>query len=629
MHNSFLLKILKLSTTRLIFIFVLVLIAYFPTFFNGFTNWDDLKQVTENADITSLAFNHIKIFFSSFYVGMYQPFATLCFAVIFKFFGLKALAYHLFSLLLHLINILLVYIIVKKLTEKAEIVFFVTLLFAVNPMQTEAVAWVSATSTLLYSMFFLMAANVYLSFIKSERKNKSYFISLIFFMFALLSKSAAVTLPLILLLFDYYSHSKISKKDLINKIPFFALSVIFGIVTIIARKEVGHIINITKYYSIFERALLISYSLSYYIINVFLPIKMSAFHPYPDKPEGLLPIMYYIAPLFLIVLTILLIKAKRFRKEIILGILFFLFSISVMIELIPVGIQLVKDRYTYIPCIGLYFLLLSLLFVVFEKKGKIKHYIRYGIIALAMIFTVSSSARTQTWKNSFYLWNDVIKKYPTCSAAYINRGNAFIEMGNYDRAIIDLDKAIEFEPNAADAYMNRAIAKSRMDDIYGAIKDYNKAISIGPVNDKMFMERAALKSGVQDITGAIDDISQAIKLNPHDKKYYNQRGIFYGMNSLFKNAVADFTSAIEIDKEYPDAWSNRGYAKVSIYDYNGAIEDLTTAIKINPKSAQTYYVRGIAESQADQNDISCADFRKAYELGWTAAEDKIKQICGK
>src|ERR1035438_9777306 len=97
MHNSFLSKIFKLSTTRLIFIFVLVLIAYFPTLFNGFTNWDDLKQVTENTDITSLTFNHIKTFFSTFCEGMYQPFTTLCYALIFKFFGLNALAYHLFS----------------------------------------------------------------------------------------------------------------------------------------------------------------------------------------------------------------------------------------------------------------------------------------------------------------------------------------------------------------------------------------------------------------------------------------------------------------------------------------------------------------------------------------------------
>jgi Tfp pilus assembly protein PilF len=629
MHNLFLSKILKLSTTRLIFIFVLVLIAYFPTFFNGFTNWDDLKQVTENADITSLSFHHIKTFFSSFYVGMYQPFATFCFAVIYKFFGLKAIAYHLFSLLLHLINVLLVYKIIRKLTAKTEIIFFVTLLFAVNPMQTEAVAWVSATSTLLYSMFFLLSANVYLNFIKSENKQWSYYISILLFILALLAKSAAVTLPLVLLLFDYFTHSKISKKDLINKIPFFVLSLIFGIITIIARKEAGHIINITKYYSIFERTLLITYSLSYYIISVFAPLKMSAFHPYPDKPGGMLPVLYFLAPLFLVAIAILLIKAKRFRKEIIFGILFFLFSISVMIELIPVGIQLVKERYTYIPCIGLYFVFFSFLSVAFEKKEKIKHNISYGIIALSVVFVVFSFIRTQTWKNSFSLWNDVIAKYPTCSAAFINRGNAYIGAGDYDQAIADLNNAIKFEPNAADAYMNRAIARSNMNDIYGAIKDYDKAIIIGPVNDKMYMERAALKSGIGDITGAINDISNAIKLNPNDKKYYNQRGIFYGMNSLFKNAIADFTSAIAIDKDYPDAWSNRGYAKVSIYDYNGAIEDLTTALKINPNSAQTYYVRGIAESQANRDDLSCADFRKAYELGWTAAEDKIKQVCGK
>lgn len=176
---------------------------------------------------------------------------------------------------------------------------------------------------------------------------------------------------------------------------------------------------------------------------VFVPLKMSAFHPYPDKEGGFLPIIFFLTPLFLLAITLLLVKAKRARKEIIFGILFFLFSISVMIELIPVGIQLVKERYTYIPCIGLYFVFFSFLSVVFEKSKKIKQIITYGIITLSLIFVSFSFSRTLTWKDSFSLWNDVIKKYPSCSAAFINRGNAYIVAGNYNQAIIDLNKAIE------------------------------------------------------------------------------------------------------------------------------------------------------------------------------------------
>lgn len=402
-----------------IIVFLLVLFAYSPTFFNGFTNWDDDLQVTNNPDITSLSFHNLKLFFTSFYVGMYQPIATLSFAVIFKFFGLKAAAYHSFSLLLHLINTLLVYKLIEKLAKKKEIIWSVTLLFAVNPMQSEAVAWVSATSTLLYSMFFLLSVNAYLNFLRVKNSQKKYYVSLLFFLLALLSKSAAVTLPLILLLCDYFLNAKISKKDLLNKIPFFLLSLVFGIVTIKGgRIESGHVFDITKYYSILDRFFFVIYSVSFYIISVFAPFKMSAIHTYPQKSGELLPLIFYLAPLFLLAIVIFLVKVKKYKREIIFGILFFILCISIMIELIPVGDQIVKERYTYIPCIGLYFAFFTFLSSHIEQNERWEKYIKYGIASLSVIFIAFSFVRAQSWKDSFSLWNDVIKKYPDCSVAY-------------------------------------------------------------------------------------------------------------------------------------------------------------------------------------------------------------------
>ena len=611
---------------QLLGLLVFAVITYIPTFNNGFTNWDDMDQVTNNPDITSLTLHNIKIIFTSFYVGMYQPLATLCFSMIYKIFALNAIAYHSFSLILHLINIFLVYRLIKKITLRNEIILAVTFLFALNPLQVEAVAWVSATSTLIFSMLYLMSLNLYFDFIKDKSSNKKYYYSLIIFLLALLSKSAAVTLPLILLLFDYFINSKISKKDILNKIPFFALSIAFGILTIIARQQSGHIINIAKYYNFFDRILFIFYSLGFYLFNVFLPFKMSAFHPYPNKIGSLLPFIFYLIPVFLFLITVFLIKQKRNKKEIIFGVLFFLFSISVMIELIPVGIQIVKERYTYLPCIGIYFAFFIFIFSLFEKYKK---FILIGIVLISLSFSALSFIRTKTWNDSYSLWNDVINKYPKCSAAFINRGNANVVDGNYDKAINDLNKAILLEPTAADAYMNRAIAKSKSNDMFGAIKDYDKAITIGPIDDKMYAERAVLKSGIQDISGATEDITSAIKLNPSKEKYYNQRGIYYGMTASFENAKSDFSKAIELNNEYADAWSNRGFAKLNLADFDGAISDITIAINKNPSEARSFYMRGMAYVQANKKNEACADFQKAYNLGMTEASAEIEKICNK
>jgi protein O-mannosyl-transferase len=604
----------KETILPVIIVLVLVLIAYFPTFFNGFTNWDDDLQVTTNADITSLSLHNLKNIFSSYYVGMYQPIATLSFAVIFKFFGLNAFAYHFFSLILHLVNTFLVYKIVMKLTEKKEIIWGVILLFALNPMQVEAVAWVSATSTLLYSMFFLLSVNTYLNFLQNTTSKKKYYISFLFFFFALLSKSAAVTLPLILLLCDYFLHAKISKKDLLNKIPFFVLSVIFGILTVIGRTEAGHVFNIAKEYNFFDRILFIIYSLSFYIISIFLPFKMSAFHSYPDKSGEMLPVIFYLTPLLLIGITLFLVKVKKYKKEIIFGMGFFLLSISIMIELIPVGTQIVKERYTYIPCIGLYFAFFTFLSTSFDKNERWKKFLNYGIVTLSIIFIALSFVRTQTWNDSLSLWNDVIKKYPECSVAYNNRGNYYNVHGANDKAINDYTKAIELEQNYDDAYYNRGVTYGNQKLFDKAINDYTKVIEFKPDYAEAYNNRGSIYEAQGLYDKAMIDYSKAIELNPDFAKAYYNRGVVYDDQKLFDKAINDYTKAIELKPDYAEAFYNRGIICSTQGISDKAINDYSKAIELKPDYAEAYFNRGIIYDAQGIYNKAINDYSKAIEL---------------
>lgn len=613
------------SANWLILVFVFALVAYIPTFINGFTNWDDIDQVTGNPDIQTLNFAALKKIFTSFYVGMYQPLTTFFFSLIYTLGKLNAIWYHSWSLLLHLLNIFLAYILVLKITKKKNVAIITSLFFAISPMQVEAAAWVSATSTVLYTAFYLASAILYLRFAENNSK-KNYFLSIVLFLFALLSKSAAVTLPLVLMLFDYYREGTVKKRNFINKIPFFLLSVAFGIITIYARQQSGHIVDMSKYYSVIDKLFFIMYSFSFYMISDILPLKLSAFHPYPEKTGNALPFIYYAAPLFLIFIVFIVHKIRSYRKELFFGFLFFILTIVVMIEIIPVGIQIVKERYTYISCMGLYFIL-SMIIVNLSEKRNLRKIIIPAVIIAAMVFSYVSYSRVLTWKNSYTLWDDVIKKYPECSAAYINRGNAFAVDENYQKAIADYNKAISYEPSAADAYINRAIAKSAQKDLTGAIEDYDKAISIGPADDKMYSERALLKLEMQNITGAIEDFSSAIQKNPSGEKYYNQRGITYGMAGKYKEAIIDFTKAIELNADYADAYSNRGYAEMNLWQNVEAIKDLTSAIEKNPSEARSYYIRGLAYEQMKNNEEACSDLKKAYELGFTAAAAEMNTVC--
>ena len=603
-----------------------VVLVYVQSLFNGFTNWDDIEQITENPDIAAFSLQNIKKIFTSFYVGMYQPVTTLSFALIHLVAGLKPWAYHLFGILLHVCNVFMVFLFVNKISRNKMLSFFVATLFALAPVQTEAVAWASATSTLLFSFFMLLSLLQYQEF-RESNKRRGYLLSFLFFLLSLLSKSAAVILPLLIILLDFRWDGKIVLKKLINKIPFLILSVIFGVITVIARQESGHIVSITQYFSVFNRVVLVLYSLAFYIVSPLLPLKLSAFHPYPVQIAGTLPFWYYLAPLFLAGLIIFVRYAKKNKREYVFGFLFFLLNLIVVLELIPVGVQVVKERYMYLASVGLFYNFGILLLSLQSKKPKYKNSLLVVGIALFFVFSIATSFRIHTWKDSFALWNDVISKYPKTSAAYINRGNAYTVNNDFEKAIQDYTSAIACEPKAADAYANRAVALCKLGYFNDAIGDYDKAIVISPNNVDMYAERAALKSGINDLEGAAEDLTKAILLKPKDEKLYNKRGILMGMSGFFEKAQADFDKAILLNPEYVDALSNRGYLYLNTGRYSEAIIDLNKSLALNSESAKTFYIRGMAYNALGESNLACSDFNKARSLGMAEASEMIDKVC--
>ncbi len=610
-------------------IIVVTIITYISIFANGFTNWDDIQQVTNNNDIKSLSFQNIKKIFSSFYVGMYQPLPTLIFALVFSLFKLNPLYFHSLSLLIHCVNIILVYVLIMKITQHKKLPIIVSTLFAITPLNVEAVAWVSAFSTLTFSCFYLLSLLYYILYIKSNQKKSFLFLSFLFFVFSLLSKSAAVTLPVLFFLFDYYFQRKADKKVFFEKIPFFILAIIFGIITIIARKEAEHIINISSRFNLFDRFFIILHSLFIYIFKLIVPVKLSAFHPYPDKSADLLPVFYYISSIILLFLAFLVYKVWKNRKDIIWGLLFFGITISVMMEIIPVGLQVTKERYTYISSIGIYYCFgISLIF--FCRERKLIYLIKKVVfIALVLGFTFVTFDRVKKWENSFTLWNDVIKNNPKISAAFINRGNAFSIQGSFIEAIKDYSEAIKLEPNAGDAYINRAMIYSKLEQYNEALSDYNNAIKIGKVDYNTYVSRGLIRSFYNDFDGAISDMNQAIILNPKDAVLFNQRGIFYGITKEYLLAFNDFTQAITLKPDYAEAMVNKGNAELNLNRLNEAISDFTKAISLNHNLASAYYYRGLTYIKLNKKTNACNDFKNALNLGIFEAKSEIVKYCNK
>ena len=458
--------------------------------------WDDGEYI-QNEDIQKF---RIDKFFSTFYLGMYQPLAVTTFSLNYLAAGDNPAPYHAINLLLHLINIALVFYFLSLITRKIWMSGLIALFFAIHPMHVEAVSWIATRSNGLYSLFYLLALIYFFKFRKIN-SNKHLALSLVFFLLSLFSKSMAVTLPLVLILMDWYLDKKIIKKKLIVLLPYFVLSIVFGIIGIYASSSFGHIRNLQVDYTILDRIIILCYSVIFYFIRTFIPVNLSAVYTYPEKMEsGMLPWEFYGAALLLIGLILFIVFTKYKRREILFGSLFFILTISVVLPLVWSRMYMLADRYTYLPHIGIFFILGSVTNEVFTNKKQIYRRIKPVYITvlsgLILWFSFSTFQRNKVWENALTLTTDIIQNERSnadMSVGYFFRGNIRDRNGDYNGALKDFDKAIELNPGYTLAYNNRGIIKGIKGELEAALEDFNKALEYEPEYRDGYYNRGNVK----------------------------------------------------------------------------------------------------------------------------------------
>jgi tetratricopeptide (TPR) repeat protein len=566
----------------LIIILIITFIAFLPSLSNQFIKtWDDNVYVTENPLITHLNWESIKGFFTTPKNGTYVPVPLLSWALEFKLFGLNPFPYHLNNLLIHLLCTSLVFYFLILLRLPVMYSALGALLFGIHPMHVESVAWVTERKDLLFSMFYLGSLITYIKYIFSENRKTIYFLlTLFFFAFSLFSKIQAVSLPLCLLLLDYWFNRPLKLKLLWEKIPFFVLSLGFGLTGYFILQHL-QVIDIHDKFTLPERILLGLYSLSAYIVKLIVPLHLSAYYPYPVTPGKALPVLYYLNPIFLLSIAVLIFLTTHKTRAIVFGVLFFLFNVMFLLQIVRAGQAYQADRFTYISYIGLLFLAVWVA-RKFAVRNKSSQMVITGLALVVTIFFFSNTyARCKDWKDSITLWNDVIEKFPQkIPTAYSNRGVSYSDLGQSDKAIADFSEAIEIDPKFRDAYASRGNA-------YGNLGQWNKEIA---------------------------DCSRAIEIDPKCVIAYSDRGIAYCNLGQWDKAITDFSRAIVIDPNYIKAYSNRGVAYGNLGQWNKEITDCSKAIEIDPNHAKAYYNRGVAYSNLGQWDMAIADYSRAIKI---------------
>lgn len=548
-----------------------------------FTYLDDQEQIVQNPNIKSLNFNKLIDIFKSTSVGMYQPISTFFYAIVHTIGGLNPKAYHILSLVFHFLNILLVFQVFKKFHFTTNLALILTAIFAVHPMQVESITWLSAYSNLCFSFFFLLALLSYIKF--TDRNYKVfYFLSLVLFILSGLAKSTAVVFPIVLIAYDFIIKEKALLKASLNKLPFLIVSIGLGIITIVSRESAGHLSDLSISFSWFDRIFLICHSILFYPVKFIAPINLSAFYAYPELSNGNLPALYYLSPLAILLIGVLL---WRFRpnKVMLFGMVFYAIGISLVLQFIPVGNQLTTDRYIYLPMLG--FLLIIAHFLSKLKSQKLVPF----LIIIPLLLALLSYERTKVWENDKSIWTDVITKNPKVAQAYNNLGSYALKENNGKLAMQHFNKAIELKPYYADAYSNRG-------SLYADLGNSEKAFQ---------------------------DLNQAIQLRPHADAYYNRANEFVKMKDL-NSALADYAESLKL-KPSPDAYTNRAFVYAQMRQTQKAMDDLNRAIRLNQNYGQAYFLKGMIYNGEGNKNQACSELNKAARLNHVKAKQAIQQLC--
>ena len=533
-------------------IIILTFLSFSSSLDNDFTNWDDDRYVTENHLIRDLSWDSAKIIFvTSFQKAYSQSLALLSYSLEYRFFKLNPFIYHLDNVILHILNSLLVFYLILLLSENVSVSFVSALLFGVHPLHVESVAWVSERKDVLSTFFFLLTVICYLKYRVRERV-LYYGISLIFFAFALLSKAMVVTLPFILFLCDYLADRKFDRRVFSEKIPFFVLSGIFGVINLFVFKS-ADAIDSTRIFSLTKNILIAVRGVIFYLGKTIVPFNLSAIYPYPRTVSIREPEFFFSLILFLI-LIVLLWYARRYTRKAIFGSLFFFITILPVLKLLPFSGagSATSDRYMYIPSIGLFYMA----GVVFHKvytsnisyERERKAFLIFLLGLLIAAFSFLTYQRNDVWQNSKTLWSDVIINYPEALIAYANLGDAYFQEGDLDRSLEEYKKALEVDPDFA-------LAHAGMGLIYGK---------------RGFLMKAA------------NEFEMALKVRPNDSETRNNLANTYLISKKFPLALKEYEKALKLNPDNVEAHYNAASAYEEIGQKNEAIDHYKRFVEIAP-----------------------------------------------
>ena len=650
------------KTDSRIFIFVslclvsLIIGVYFQTIQFDFVGYDDELYVTENHIVQKgVSLEGIKWAFTTFHSANWHPLTWLSHMLDYELYGLNPAGHHWTNVEFHIANTLLLFFILFKMTGAVWRSAFVAALFALHPLHVESVAWVSERKDVLSTFFGLLTVVAYSLYVKKS-SIKYYILVFAFLSIGLMAKPMLVTLPFVLLLLDFwplkrfqfdnlrpsqsdekiYFYFKGSSYLILEKIPLLIPVVISCILTFFAQKSEGAV-KALESLSLTGRIANAFVSYINYVLKAIWPHKLAIFYPHPGDT---LPAWKIIGAAFLITCACFLaIRAAKKYPYIVFGLFWYLGTLVPVIGLVQVGEQAMADRYTYIPLIGVFIIVVWGILDLFNKRfrdrrsevggqgleissvvldpfnqGRFQK-ILMGIFATIILAALSWTTFLQLryWKNGVTLFEHAVKVTERNHKAH---NNLAIALGpiDIDRAIFHYKEALRIHPKYVTALCNLGLAFYNKGNHDEAVSYFTKALKINPQKTATRMDRANVLFLQAKHEKAISEYRDILKIDSENANAHFNLACMLDARKKVEQAEYHYNETLRIDPKYSNAHYNFGNILLSQGKIKEAVIHFVEAIKIKPDFVQAYNKLGLILLK--QRKFKKADFffSKALEI---------------
>jgi hypothetical protein len=547
------------------FLVVVTAVVYSQVGGHEFLNFDDNEYVTANDQVQKgFTKEGISWAFTTGHASNWHPLTWLSHMLDVELFGLDPKGHHLMNVFFHLVNTLLLFFVLRDVTNGVWESGFVAALFALHPVHVESVAWVAERKDVLSTMFWVLTMWAYLRYARNRTLGR-YLLVCLTLSLGLMAKPMLVTLPFVFLLLDFWPlrrlrfweseekvrtgvrgrlKSKEWKRTLFHlvreKIPFLLIVAASSVITVVAQKRAGAVMPFEKL-TIDVRVANALISYLRYLENLFWPSDLAVFYPHPKTGFDVPALIG--AVLVLVSVTVIVLKLARRHPYLVVGWFWFLGTLVPVIGLIQVGSQSMADRYTYVPFVGLFMMIawgVSGVLPAFRLRTTML-FVAAGI-SLAACSVVTWKQLTY-WRNSVTLWEHSLAATPNNATAQFNLGLALDLAGRGSEGIPHYLEALSMRPRDADAHNNLGNIYHAQGKFPEAVAHYSAALEIHPNDADIHYNLGVALEAQGKVSEAVTHYTESLKLNPrHWLAHYNL-GTVYASQGKMTEAVAHLSEA--------------------------------------------------------------------------------------